>query len=281
MSIPEPPFRVVAGVKCYHPEVCEEHGAYPSEGFAVTDELEEDSFWVSSRTRLLKREILRLTRGRERMRLLEIGCGTGMFLRCLAGEPNLELLGSEIYLRGLRSAMARESGIEFIQLDASRIPFVEAFDLIAAFDVLEHIEDDRAALGGILRALKPGGHAVITVPQHPFLWSVLDELVHHQRRYRRADLLAKLREAGFELRYASSFLFTLFPLMLLSRLLDRGRGAQPQEPDALDRRVRFPRWVNRVFDAVMRVDEALIGLRLSLPWGGTLLAVARRPGPRP
>lgn len=158
MSSLEPQFRVIDGLKCYHPEEAELHSSYPASGFDVTDEGEGDSFWVRSRTRVLRREILRLTRPIGQARFLEIGCGTGMFLQSLTSEPNLELLGSEISLRGLKSATARNSGVEFIQLDAADIPFEAQFDVIGAFDVIEHIDDDLTVLRGIRRALKPGGH---------------------------------------------------------------------------------------------------------------------------
>ena len=267
-------FRLVDGVKCYHPDVAESYEAYPESGFEVTDDVEAESFWVRSRTRLLKSEVSRAcaTSG---ARMLEVGCGTGVFLRSLAGTPGLELLGSEIYLRGLKSARARGGAIEFIQLDATRIPFESEFDIVGAFDVIEHIDDDEAVLHGMCRSLRPGGQLLLTVPQHPFLWSRLDELVHHKRRYTRKDLVRKVQEAGLRVSYASSFLFTCFPLMLVSRLFDRGAGSDAKAE--FDRRVRFSPLVNAVLDALMRIDEWLIRRRLSLPWGGTLLVVARRP----
>lgn len=269
------PYTLIDGIKCYHPALAEDERYYPESGFDLTDKVEGGSFWVRSRTRVLRRQVLRLTRGAARVRMLEIGCGTGWFLRSLSGRENLELVGSEVSLRGLKSATARGAAVEFIQLDATDIPFVGEFDLIGAFDVIEHIDNDMSVLRGMLRALKPGGHAIVTVPQHPFLWSALDEIVHHKRRYTRRELSEKLEAAGFELVYVTSFLFTLFPLMLVSRLLDRGRP-QGQDPAAFGKRVSFPGWMNALFDAFMRVDETLIGLGVPLPFGGSLLAVARR-----
>lgn len=268
-------FRLIDGVKCYHPEVAESFESYPESGFDVTDDVEAESFWVRSRVRLLRHEVLTLS-ARRSARILEIGCGTGTLLRSLAGEKGLELLGSEAYLRGLRSAIHHSPGIEFIQLDATRIPFDSEFDIVGAFDVIEHIEDDEAVLRGIHRSLKPGGHLILTVPQHRFLWSRLDELVYHKRRYARRDLLEQLRRSGLDVMYVTSFVFTLFPLLLASRLLDR-RSQTASDAAEFDRRVRFNPIVNRIFDRVMRIDEALIRRRWSLPCGGSLLVVARRP----
>jgi hypothetical protein len=98
--------------------------------------------------------------------------------------------------------------------------------------------------------------------------------VHHKRRYTRGELLRKVRAVGLRVDYASSFLFACFPLMVVSRLLDRGAGSDPKRD--FDRRVRFPPLTNRVLAALTRIDEWLIGRRVSLPWGGTLLVVARK-----
>lgn len=266
---------VLNGIKCYHPDLADDFGGYPSSGFDVTDEAEDSSFWVWSRTRLLKREVLQAVFGIQRARFFEIGCGTGAFLRSLSSECSLELLGSEIYLRGLRSATALSPNIEFIQLDATAIPFYEEFDAIGAFDVIEHIDDDVAALHGIQQALKPGGRLILTVPQYQFLWGNLDEFVHHRRRYSRKELLRKLESAGFQVNYVTSFVFMLFPLMLVSRLFDRKRKAQATLAE-FDQQVRFNPIINRLFDWIMRIDEAMIARRWSLPWGGTLLVVAQK-----
>ncbi len=265
-------YRVIDGIKCYHPEVAADFGSYPESGFGVTEEVEETSFWVRSRTRLLRREVLRAVSARPRARFLEIGCGTGTLLHSLASDSSLELLGSEIYLRGLRSAAAKESSIEFIQLDATAMPFESEFDVIGAFDVIEHINDDETVLLRIRHALKSGGHLILTVPQHPFLWSRLDEFVDHRRRYSRRELVRKIEAAGLAVEYVTSFMFTLFPLMLVSRLFDRRSGKLTAAD--FDRRVRFSPFVNRLFYKIVALDDAMISRRWSLPWGGTLFAIA-------
>ncbi len=76
-----------------------------------------------------------------------------------------------------------------LQFDACAIPYKAEFDVIGAFDVIEHIEEDTAALTQMYQALKPGGGLLITVPQHRFLWSAVDEMSYHKRRYHRNELI--------------------------------------------------------------------------------------------
>jgi SAM-dependent methyltransferase len=268
-------FVVRHGIKCYHPELAEDFDSYPSAGFDVTDDVETSSFWVASRTRLLKREVLKAVSGIQHARFFEIGCGTGAFLRSLSSANSFKLLGSEIYLRGLLSATSRSKEVEFIQLDATDIPFDSEFHAIGAFDVIEHVDDDIAILQGIWRALKPGGTVILTVPQHQFLWSSLDEFVHHRRRYSRKDLVDKLESVGFQVTYTTSFVFVLFPLMLVSRVFF-GRSKNQPSAAEFDKQVRFNPITNRLFDWLMRIDEAMITRGWSLPFGGSLLVVARK-----
>jgi SAM-dependent methyltransferase len=164
--------------------------------------------------------------------------------------------------------------VELLQMDARALPFSEDFDAIGAFDVLEHIEDDAAVLAQAQAALKPGGLLLLTVPQHAWLWSPLDDSAHHVRRYDKKDLHAKLRAAGFQLLRSTSFVTALLPFMLLSRLAAR-RHAQAQG-DGLPE-VDLPRWLNTVFAGIMRVETTALGWGLNLPWGGSRLVAARKP----
>lgn len=275
---PAPPVPVmIDGIACYAPEIAYEEDGYPTEGFALTDQLARSSFWVRSRNRLFLSLFDKHLRSRENPKVLEIGCGTGDFIGDLSRVRRYDITGSEIYLAGLRYARMRRPDLKFIQMDAQRIPFEEEFDAVAAFDVIEHIDDDAITLVNIRKALKPGGVALISVPQYRFMWSDLDELVHHKRRYEKAELLAKLLGAGFTVSFCTSFVCTLFPLMLCRRLFGRvGRRAQPpgSELGALERQVSFRPVVNAIGNVLMKIDEMLIGWGVPLPFGGTLVVVA-------
>lgn len=269
-------YTMIDGIKCFSPEVASSYADYPDGGFDITDKNGENSFWVSSRNRLFKGIVYDQMVPTGKTKLLEIGCGTGNFIQHIVENKNLEITGSEVYLKGLLYAQKKLPNVDFIQFDVTQGVVGEEFDLIIAFDVIEHIENDIAALSNINRMLRKGGGLILTVPQHMFLWSTLDEIVKHKRRYSRLELVTKLKEDGFDISYATSFLFVLFPLMLISRFFDKKRDQSQSDEVALEKRVKFPNALNWIFDRFMRIDEALIRLGISLPFGGTLIVVARK-----
>jgi SAM-dependent methyltransferase len=271
-----PAFQVIDGIRCYAPERAFEEVDYPSAGFDVSRRVEDASFWCRSRNRLIGSLVSRYV-GSGPARMLELGCGIGGVLTELVKHPNLSLTGSEIYLHGLRYARTRLPQIDFIQLDATTMDFVAAFDVIGAFDVLEHIEADEIAMARVHDALTPNGLFFITVPQYPSMWSRLDELVHHKRRYTRVELASKLAAADFDVLFVTSFVCALFPVMLASRLWPR-RPQREDESKQFQNEVQLPGVLNTLFDGVMRIDEAAVRAGWSLPFGGTLVAVARRAG---
>jgi SAM-dependent methyltransferase len=200
-----------------------------------------------------------------------VGCGTGFVLTGIsAALPGLALAGTELKNAGLVFARTRLPNVPLLQTDARRLPFADEFDVVGAFDVLEHIDDDEAALGQLFRATRPGGGIVLTVPQHPALWSVVDERSFHRRRYRRADLVGKVTRSGFRVVKTTSFVSALLPLVWLSRARQNRRGF-----DAVAE-FRVSRIVNATLERIMDVERMLITAGASLPAGASLLLVARR-----
>jgi SAM-dependent methyltransferase len=175
-------------------------------------------------------------------------------------------VGTEYHAQGLEFAARRVPAARLMQMDARRIPFREEFDVVGAFDVIEHIEEDEEVLRGMHAACRPGGGVMITVPQHPWLWSARDEIAQHRRRYRRRELLAKLAAAGFRRPWATSFVSLLLPLMALSRRRKEVKSAE----------LEVGRAANRLLGAVMGLERGLIRAGLPLPAGGSLLVVAHK-----
>lgn len=259
------------GIVHYAPALADENDDYDAEFFSKLAAVEETNFWFVARNKLIV-DVYRRYFAREG-KFLEIGCGTGFVLRGLGQAfPALERTGTEIYSEGLGIAAGRNPGARFVQLDARKLPWRDHFDAIGAFDVIEHIEEDEAALAAMRSALKPGGGVILTVPQHRFLWSDFDDQSHHKRRYSRRDLLAKLRRAGLEPRFATSFVSLLLPAMLASRVRKRSRKGKSDSMEEFA--ISAP--VNKALGAVMSLERALIRMRVRFPAGGSLLVVASR-----
>jgi SAM-dependent methyltransferase len=266
---------VIDGFVAFAPTLASENEGFHEDYFAELAALEASNFWFRARNKLIVWAMQ--TYLPECQRFLEIGCGTGFVLDGIrAAFPSAELSGSEIFATGLAFAAARVPSARLYQMDARSIPFRDHFDAIGAFDVLEHIEDDVAVIAEIAKALRPGGGLVLSVPQHPSLWSAQDAHAFHVRRYTAGRLRRKVEAAGFEVIRMTSFVSLLLPMMFVSRR--RMRESTPGDNANVDAMgdLRQPRAVNVALEAVMTLERSLIRHGLSFPAGGSLLIVARK-----
>jgi SAM-dependent methyltransferase len=229
-------------------------------------DLDQRHWWYRGRRAVLAELIRREAMPPANGRILEIGCGTG---------HNLEMLG-------------RFGGLDAVELDeesralaeqrlgrkimSARLPELAgiadgAYDLIVALDVIEHIDDDAAALAAIAPKLKRGGKFVMTVPAHPWMWSAHDAVNHHKRRYSKGALRRLIDGSPLELDKLGYFNSLLFPLALADRLASKLRGKDEAE-------VKLPSApLNSGLEAVFAAERHLVG-RLPLPPGLSLFAVA-------
>lgn len=262
------------GFVAYAPELDAAGTAgFKPEAFDELARLEEGHFWFQARNRIILWAVGR--HAPDPRRILEIGCGTGFVLRALAARyPQAAITGSEVFTTGLAHAQRRVPGVRLCQMDARDIGHVAEFDVIGAFDVLEHIAEDERVMAEVRKALVPGGVLVATVPQHRWLWSPADDYACHERRYTARELTDKLTRAGFVIERSTSFVTLLLPAMILSRLQKRRESPETRDPAS---EFRLPRLLNALFLAVMRVEFLLLRLGLSLPVGGSRLVVARAP----
>ena len=243
-------------------------GSFPADAAPKLALLEAGSFWFRARNDLLLWALRRYFS--DATSFLEVGCGTGFVLAGLHGRlPDFRLVGGELDPEGLKVARQRlPEEVDLYRMDARLIPFEDEFDVVGAFDVLEHVDDDERVLQQLTMAATPGGGVLITVPQHPSLWSAADDVALHRRRYTRSELLAKLDRAGLDVVRVTSFVTLLLPGMLLNR--QRIRTGE----DAM-RECALPPGLDRWLERTMRAERSLIRAGVSLPVGGSLLAVAR------
>lgn len=211
--------QIIDGFVSFSPEHAHITSGFDSRFFEKLYEFEKKNFWFKNRARLITQQIKHNFLFSQSF--LEIGCGNGLICEAVLKKFNFDVYGSEILVKGLSLAKKRAPDAEFFQMDALSIPFENTFDIIGAFDVLEHIERDDIALSQIHKALAPGGGLILTVPQHKFLWSKQDEHANHVRRYSRKELIDKVKVAGFEIVRVTSFVSLLFPLMAISRFLNK------------------------------------------------------------
>lgn len=239
--------------------------------------VEDDHWWFRGRRRILD-AVLRGLALPEGARILEAGCGPGGNLAMLQRHGTVDAFEIDDAAR----AHATRRGLVDVRAGAlpHAVPFDGPYDLIGLFDVLEHVEDDHAALVALRERLADGGRLLLTVPAFMALWSQHDVANHHFRRYDRAGLVARLAGAGFDVEHATYFNTLLFPLVAGARALQRlrgpvpGPGARPDEASASDADTIPPPPVNRLLERVFAAERHVVPAR-RLPVGVSLLAVAR------
>jgi SAM-dependent methyltransferase len=229
---------------------------------------QDGHWWFVGRRRIAERLIERFVSLPEKARVLEAGCGYGGNLAMLGKLGDIHAFEFDAAAREYASTLSRRPVAhgklpDDIGFDSDR------FDLIALLDVLEHIDDDVSSLSALGTRLAPGGSLFLTVPAVPWLWSEHDVLHQHKRRYTKALLRARLREAGFEPVRIGYFNSLLFPLALAQRLLSRfsrqrkNDHAAPPEP------------FNAVLTSIFTSERNVL-VRIPFPIGLSLFAVVRK-----
>jgi SAM-dependent methyltransferase len=240
---------------------------------------EDKHWWFASRTRALLAMMDPILPGRD-LRLLDVGCGAGNMIHHLSRYGQVK--GVEIDPRPV--AVAHQRGYDVDQGDATQgLDYGDAsFDTVSALDVIEHNEDDMSILREMFRVLKPGGHAVITVPAFMWLWSHNDDINAHLRRYTVGELRRKLQEAGFRIRRMTYNNFFVFPMAAAMILMRRGSDSQPelashhlsQDEYQVEMEPASPP-VNAVLTVVGWMEAQVLRL-LSLPVGTSIIAIAEK-----
>jgi SAM-dependent methyltransferase len=261
----------IDGILALAPELAHGGGGFEADAFARLYEQESKHFWFRVRNDLLL-NIIRRYKPDVRS-FFEIGCGTGYVMHAIAQEfPESQISGGEVFVNGLSFAGLRVPRAMLMQIDARKLPFVEEYDLIGMFDVLEHIPEDEQVLENVYRALKPGGMLLCSVPQHMWMWSDVDTFSHHARRYERGELERKGKKAGFQVVRSTSFMSFLLPIMYVSRLQQRSRM---KRADGMGEYNISP-LVNSFFEAVCRFELLWINAGFSFPFGGSRIVLLQK-----
>ena len=232
-------------------------------------DLDQRHWWYLGRRQVLAMLIERLARPPADGRILEVGCGTGHNFEMLSQFGEVDAVELDESVRAIAEGRLGR------QVMPDRLPELHgvpdrAYDLIGAFDVIEHITDDGAALQAIARKLRPGGRLIMTVPAHPWMWSAHDTMNHHKRRYSKRSLRQLIDQSPLSLDAIGYFNSLLFPLAVAERMasrLTRRKDAKLGIP---------PAPVNGALTSIFAAERHLVG-RLPLPPGLSLYAIAVAP----
>ena len=229
-------------------------------------ELDERHWWYCARRKIIADLIRRETQLPSDAHILEIGCGTGHNLAMLSGFGRVEGLELDDEARALSEKRLGRKVMSSPLPELAEVPDRQ-YHLIGAFDVIEHIDDDCAALASIAAKLKPGGKFVMTVPAHQWMWSAHDIVNHHKRRYSRSRLKALVDSSPMRLEKVGYFNSLLFPLAVAERVASKLRGK-----DSADVKLP-PAPLNAILEKAFAAERYLVG-RLPLTPGLSLFAVA-------
>ncbi|WP_203308795.1 MULTISPECIES: class I SAM-dependent methyltransferase [Sphingomonas] len=223
-------------------------------------------WWYRARRDILSDYLSRYGGLPKDARILEIGCGTGHNLPMLARFGAVDAIEIDPAARAIAS---ERLGKPVGDAPLPALPGVDrgAYDLVAVLDVVEHIEDDVAALAAMKSLLRPGGKILVAVPAHQWMWSAHDVVNHHHRRYSKATLVRAIEAAGLAPRKLTYFNSLLFPLAAAARIAGRltGRDDSDDSPPAKP--------LNTVFETIFRLERHAVG-RVPLTPGVSIVTLA-------
>jgi len=233
-------------------------------------EQEESYWWHLGRLRIIETYLAKVVDSRMGICMLNVGCGTGSTVPTLEkyGEVNNVDVSEYAILHMLRRGYSRVRKTNGVGLPYSE----KSFDVICSFDVLEHIEDDVAALAEWRRVLKTDGAIILTVPAYQWLWSGHDVALHHRRRYTRKLLKDVASAAGLDVDKASYAIVFSLPLLASVRMIQKiikPKGAPESSY------IRLPGWINWIFKNLLYF-EAGVHRHLTFPAGSSVVAILRR-----
>lgn len=209
------------GIIEYNQETISEHEDYNAIGLKALYAVEEKHFWFLARKNKIINWFKKYVKPHER--ILEIGAGTGNVALALQNQ-GFQVSVSEMHKYGLH--FAKSYGIQHCYcFDLFDPPFVNHFDVVGMFDVLEHIQADVDAMKCVHKILKKNGKVILTVPAHSWLWSKDDVLAGHKQRYTLEKIEEVMKKSDFEVLDSQYFFISVIPLLLIRKLLNYDDGS--------------------------------------------------------
>ncbi len=234
----------------------------------------EDSYWwFTARNIIISKIINKIIPSLSlQSKIIDIGCGTGGFASYIANRYDVSCLDTS----SIALDYCKKRGLQTLYnttidgLPNEVIPFEAAIML----DVLEHIEDDTAALNDVYKVLDDNGYFIMSVPAYKWMWSKHDEIHMHYRRYTKKEITSLIQAAGFKIKYASYFNSFLFLPAVLKRKLDKIIGKEEKHKDPVD---KVSDGMNTLFHNLFSFESKFLP-SVSFPFGLSIIVIAQKNG---
>jgi SAM-dependent methyltransferase len=232
--------------------------------------VEDAHWWFSAKREIIRSLLSRFAKSAPgaRLRVADLGCGCGRLLEELC--PSCDAAGIDLSPTAVEFC-AKRGVTAVLGALPDNIPLPEnSFDAVILSDIIEHVDDDAAAVRAAARLLRPGGVMILTVPACPSLWSSWDEAHGHKRRYTARALRGAFAGAGLDVELLSFYNTFLFPAAVAGRFAKKIARRPSTAELALP-----PRWLNSILRSIFAAERHFLGA-LPLPFGLSLVAVLRK-----
>lgn len=247
---------------------------FPQKVYDILYEVEDEHFWFAGRNEVIKMIVKKFIGVKNGLRFLEIGCGNGIVLSLL-GKLGYSLTGIDIDIKALRLAQKRTNA-DLLCADIYKLQVKKRYEAVGLFDVFEHVDDDRAFLEKIREMLDVGGKIILTVPADMRLWSRMDEISDHKRRYEKNQIITLLKNTGYQIEFVSYFNFLLYFPQLIFRKFHKFESNEKNDTQFYLDELKVPPFIINFFLKWLFLLEDQLLRITTIPFGASLIFVAKK-----
>jgi len=233
----------------------------------------ESHFWMEWRLTAMLKQIKKLNILLDQeLKVLEVGCGTGLLRAEIESVTRWVIDGADLNMNALSRTKRCRGRTMYYNIYDEHDAFLEAYDIVILFDVLEHIKETKPFLTSVLRHIKPGGNLLLNVPALQTFYSAYDAIMGHMRRYNRKTLAEEFINFSFEIedmRYWGMSLLCLLSLRVFMMILARRSNINIVRLGFSPHSIV----INKLLRSVMRIETTLCS---NPPIGASLLMVGRK-----
>ncbi|MGB1037498.1 MAG: class I SAM-dependent methyltransferase [Bacteroidia bacterium] len=239
--------------------------------------LERTNWWFTARLAILEGILKKkISKGQTNLKILNVGVATGATSEMLSKYGTVT---SVEYDEECCKFLKEKTGIEAVNASLTELPYsANQFDLVCAFDVVEHIEEDNLAVSEIRRVLKSKGMFFLTVPAYQFLWSNHDVVNHHFRRYTKSNFNSLFKDNNLKVEYSTYFNFWLFTPIAITRFILNmfKRGAEDDSSGSDNDLTSSSNIINRILYPVFKSELSLLRIGLKFPFGVSIMSIGTK-----